>query len=229
MSHDNTTPYISELYDAHVINTLPYYASYHQETINLIKSLPEKPKIWMDTGCGTGSLITKALRVFPKTQFLLLDPSEGMIDQAQKKFCTLSKNRIKFLDPSPTQDFSQKLDEKVDVITAIQCHHYLSKNDRKKAVNICHDLLKDRGVFVTFENIRPLTENGVEIGKAYWKNFQLEQGKDEEEIDAHLARFDVEYFPITVEDHLTLLRESGFRLVEILWYSYLQAGFYCIK
>lgn len=34
---------------------------------------------------------------------------------------------------------------------------------------------------------------------------------------------------ITIEEHLTLLRNSGFRVVEILWRSYLQAGFYCIK
>lgn len=226
--HDNTTPYQSDLYDAHVINTLPYYQSYHQETINLIKSLPSGPEIWMDTGCGTGSLVGKALGEFPDTEFLLLDPSEGMIEQAKSKLSN-EFGRIKFLNPSTTQEFHEELKNKPDVVTAIQCHHYLSSEDRIKAIDVCYNILKENGTFVTFENIRPLTEKGIEIGKNYWKNFQQEHGKDEEEINQHLARFDVEYFPITIEDHLAVLRDAGFSTVEVLWYSYLQAGFYCIK
>lgn len=227
-NHDNTTPYQSDLYDAHVINTLPYYESYHQETINLIKSLPTPPELWMDTGCGTGSLVRKALSKFPDTQFLLLDPSEGMLEQGRTKLAD-ENNRVKFLNPSTTQEFQEKLENRPDVITAIQCHHYLSYNDRIKAIEVCYDNLKENGTFVTFENIRPLTKKGIDIGKSYWKNFQLEHGKGEEEINQHLARFDVEYFPITIEDHLTILRDAGFSTVEVLWYSYLQAGFYCIK
>ncbi|PKL67667.1 MAG: class I SAM-dependent methyltransferase [Methanobacteriales archaeon HGW-Methanobacteriales-1] len=226
--HDNTTPYQSDLYDAHVINTLPYYDSYHQETINLIKSLPSPPELWMDTGCGTGSLIGKALSEFPDTQFLLLDPSEGMLEHARSKLSS-EKDRVKFLNPSTTQEFHEKLENKPDIITAIQCHHYLSSEDRIKAIKVCYDILKENGTFITFENIRPLTKKGIGIGKSYWKNFQLKHGKDEEEIEQHLARFDVEYFPITIEDHLAVLRDSGFSTVEVLWYSYLQAGFYCMK
>jgi tRNA (cmo5U34)-methyltransferase len=54
-------------------------------------------------------------------------------------------------------------------------------------------------------------------------------GKSQEEVDKHLARFGVEYFPITIEDHLKLLKETGFKNVELFWCSYMQAGFYGIK
>jgi tRNA (cmo5U34)-methyltransferase len=226
---DNSTPYQSELYDNHVVDTLPYYESYHQETINLIKALSLKVELWLDTGCGTGSLVKNAIPEFPDTEFLLLDPSEAMLQQAQLKLTQKNSKKLKFLKPDPTQNFSQKLDKKPDIITAIQCHHYLSPEDRIKAVQVCYDLLNEDGAFVTFENIRPLTSQGIDIGKEYWKNFQLSCGKDIGEIDQHLARFDQEYFPITLEEHLSLLRNAGFKTVEVLWYSYLQAGFYCIK
>jgi tRNA (cmo5U34)-methyltransferase len=39
----------------------------------------------------------------------------------------------------------------------------------------------------------------------------------------------MEYFPITIEEHLSLLREIGFEVIELLWFSYMQAGFYCQK
>lgn len=225
----NATPHLPEDYDARISGVLPYYSSFHQETINFVKSFPSSPKVWIDTGCGTGSLVNKAIEEFPDTKFLLLDPSEGMLDQAKGKLSSYPATRLEFLRASPTQKFTQKLEEKPDVITAIQCHHYLSREARTKATKVCHDLLKEGGVYITFENIRPLTEEGISIGKRYWSDFQLTHGRSEEEIKDHLERFDTEYFPITVEEHLELLRKTGFKTVELFWYSYMQAGFYCIK
>lgn len=225
----NATPHMPEDYDAQISRVLPYYSFFHQETIKLVKSLPSSPKIWLDTGCGTGSLVNKAIYEFPDTKFLLLDPSEGMLNQAKEKLSSCPSGRLKFLKASPTQEFSQELEEKPDVITAIQCHHYLSLEDRARATRMCYNLLKESGIYITFENIRPLTEEGITIGKRYWGNFQSAHGRSEEEIEKHLERFDTEYFPITVEEHLGLLRETGFRTVELFWYSYMQAGFYCIK
>lgn len=233
MSNDNKTPYKSELYDTHVLETLPYYTSYHIETINLVKSLSKEPDIWLDTGCGTGTMVKIALEHFRHTKFFIVDPSEGMLDEARDKLINNSDNhlkpRVKILKPSPTQEFSQEFEKSPDIITAIQCHHYLNNDDRKKAVKVCYENLKEGGIFVTFENIRPLTEKGVKIGKENWKNFQLARGKDNEEVNQHLSRFDSEYFPLTIEEHLKLLRETGFETVELLWYSYMQAGFYAIK
>ena len=225
----NSTPYLPENYDTQISGVVPYYLSFHQETINLVKSLPISPKVWMDTGCGTGSLVSKVIEEFPYTKFLLVDPSEEMLDQAKKKMLSYPNGRLEFLKASPTQEFSQNLKENPDIITAIQCHHYLSHESRAQATRVCCDLLKEGGIYITFENIRPLTEDGIAIGKRYWRNFQLSYGRNENEIQKHLERFDTEYYPITVEEHLELLRATGFKTIELFWYSYMQAGFYCIK
>jgi tRNA (cmo5U34)-methyltransferase len=225
----NYTVHLPEDYDVNISGILPYYSSFHQETINLVKILPSTPNIWMDTGCGTGSLVNEAIREFPDTKFLLLDPSEGMLDQARRKLSSYPAERLEFLRASPTHEFSQKLEEKPEIITAIQCHHYLNREGRTRATGVCYKLLTEGGVYITFENIRPLTENGTTIGKRYWANFQSTHGRSEDEIEKHMERFDTEYFPITVEEHLELLRETGFNNVELFWYSYMQAGFYCIK
>jgi tRNA (cmo5U34)-methyltransferase len=226
--HD-TTPHLPEDFDARVVSTIPYYQAFHREIINLVRALPFKPDVWLDTGCGTGSLVHKAAEEFPDTRFLLMDPSEGMLEQAKIKLSSLSRERLVLLEPSPTQEFSAEPEEKPDIITAIQCHHYLSREEREKAIAVCYRLLKEGGVFITFENIRPFTDSGIAIGKNYVRNFQLSLGKEPGDVEKNLARFDVEYFPITVGEHLKLLRGSGFKVVELLWYSYMQAGFYCIK
>ncbi|WP_431063875.1 class I SAM-dependent methyltransferase [Methanobacterium sp.] len=223
---DNSTPHQAKDYDSNIYNTIPYYALFHEETIKLIKSMGIKPKTWLDTGCGTGTLVEKALNHFPDTQFLLADPSCGMLDESKEKLAKY-ESRVIFLEPAASHKIS--IPCTVDVVTAIQSHHYMSKEERFEATKTVYNLLNENGVFITFENISPLTEKGIEIGKKYWKNFQISKGKNEEEVENHLKRFNVEYLPLNIEEHLSLLRKCGFSVVEMFWYSYMQAGFYCIK
>jgi tRNA (cmo5U34)-methyltransferase len=137
-------------------------------------------------------------------------------------------DRVEFLKPAVTQELGG-LERKPDVVTAIQSHHYMASGERAKATKVCFDLMQYGGVYITFENVRPLTAKGIEVGKEYWRSFQLANGRDVATVEKHLSRFDVDYFPITIIDHLSLLRKTGFSTSEILWYSYMQAGLYSIK
>ncbi len=222
---DNTTPHTAETYDPQVHRTLPYYDSFHDETLNLIKATHVKPKLWLDTGCGTGTLAHKAQKQFPETRFVLADPSPQMLKAAKQKLADY--NNMEFVEAS-TEKLST-LPPNFDVITAIQSHHYLQPQENDAATKICFDLLAPNGVYVTFENIRPFTERGIEIGKENWKQHQITSGRDPVTAEAHMKRFELEYYPLTVEEHLALLRKTGFSVVELLWFSVLQAGFYCIK
>ena len=223
--NDNLTAHSASSYDDHVRESIPNYDVFHDETINLVSTYLPRPGLWLDTGCGTGTLVLKAYSQFSDTKFILADPSPAMIGLAQLKL--EGKDRATILSPTETTHIN--LPEKADVITAIQVHHYMGTDLRRLSTQKCFDLLKPEGVFVTFENIRPLTDKGTEIGKKYWKRYQEQAGKSKEEAQKHLDRFGKEYHPITVEQHLDLLRRCHFKVVEILWYSYMQAGFYCIK
>ncbi|MEL7656750.1 MAG: class I SAM-dependent methyltransferase, partial [Bacillota bacterium] len=174
-------------------------------------------------------LVKRCINMFPKTLFLLADPSEEMLDEAKKKLAGYGAERVQFLEPVETQNISLRPDLQPDVITAIQSHHYLIPSERKIATKVCYDALNAGGIFISFENTRPFTEKGIEIGKKNWGSYQLSKGKSEEQVRKHMERFGTEYFPITVEEHLSLYRECGFKTVELLWFSYMQAGFYCIK
>lgn len=225
---NNLSGHSSMDYDSQIYDTIPYYESFHTETLNLIKTISKEPEIWLDTGCGTGTLVQKALETFDTTKFILADPSYEMLKLAKQKLSQNMNNRVIFLEPAETGEISLT-DEKPDVITAIQAHHYLSFEGRVEATEMCHDLLDENGLYVTFENIRPSTQEGVEIAKEYWKNFQISKGRSMEMVESHLKRFDTEYFPITVDEHKSLLKETGFKMFEVFWISYMQAGFYAIK
>ena len=84
----------------------------------------------MDTGCGTGTLVQKALEIFDNTYFILADPSFEMLDLAKNKLLKHFPDRVNFLEPIGTENIILEDDCKPDVITAIQSHHYMSLNER---------------------------------------------------------------------------------------------------
>jgi tRNA (cmo5U34)-methyltransferase len=225
MQSDNATPHTAETYDAQVRRTIPYYDCFHDETLNLIKAADITPANWLDTGCGTGTLAQKAIAQYPQTKFVLADPSPQMLQTAKQKLAGYSN--VEYVEAS-TEKLTD-LTTHFDVVTAIQSHHYSTTQGRKQATQVCYNLLNPKGIYITFENTRPFTAQGTAVDLENWKNWQIRSGKTQAQAEAHIKRFGVEYYPITVEEHLSLMRKTGFSTVELLWYSYMQAGFYCIK
>ncbi|MGE5389520.1 MAG: class I SAM-dependent methyltransferase, partial [Deltaproteobacteria bacterium] len=175
---------------------------------------------------GTGILLQEAVTVFNDTRFILADPSTAMLARANIKLG--EHPRVTVAEPAGSGEL-QYPSGSLAVITAIQSHHYMTPENRKLATANCFRMLVPGGIYVTFENIRPFTPAGIEIGLRRWADFQAGCGKPLDEASKHVARFDKEFYPITIEEHLDLLRSAGFSTVEILWSSYMQAGFYAIK
>jgi tRNA (cmo5U34)-methyltransferase len=223
---DNATPYNADQYDRQVRMTIPYYDAIHEEILTFVKVQYPRPKTWLDTGCGTGSFVRKAQALFPDTEFFIADPSEGMLTKASQ---TLAGCRYSLISRCGTADLPGITSRRFDVITAIQCHHYCAGEERNAAVRACFSLLDDGGFFITSENIRPFSDEGIARSLSYWGGFQRRAGRNEGEVKDHLNRFDHEYFPITVTEHLQCYRDAGFSVAEILWLSYLQSVFWCKK
>jgi len=226
---DNTTPHKAAHYDVHVRKTVPFYDLFYSQTIDLVKSARPDVGTWLDTGCGTGWLVKEAFAHFPNALFILADPSQSMLDEAKAKLASLPPSQVKFLAPAGTENIALDEGTRPDVITAIQCHHYLDAATRRIATQKCYDMLTDGGIYITFENIHPNTAEGVKIGSDGWKRYQLAQGRDEKTVDDHINRFNKAYFPISATAHIQLLQKCGFAAAELLWYSHMQAGFYAIK
>jgi tRNA (cmo5U34)-methyltransferase len=225
MVTDNKSGHTSSKYDQEIGKTIPYYTTIHDETINFIRAHNRNTVNWLDTGCGTGTFALKISDKFQLSELVLADPSTEMLEIAESK---LSKNHtVRFIN-ADTMSLSLE-NNHFQVITAIQSHHYLQMADRERTTKRCYDLLQSGGIFITFENTRPLTDGSTEIMKNYWGQFQAEQGKTVEQVRTHLDRFDTEYFPITIDQHINLHTRTGFQVVDIFWKSYMQAGFYCIK
>lgn len=222
---DNTTSQPAHEYDANIHKTMPFYDCFHDSTLSLVEAVNPRPEAWLETGCGTGTLAQKAARLFPGTAFTLADPAAAMLEIAKGKLSGAVDCRCLAAGSEalacPAGSF--------DVITAILAHHYFDKETRRRATANCFRMLKPGGIYITFETVLPNSEEGRQMGLERWRQAQLRQGKDAAAVDKHIKRFGVEYFPITMAEHLALLGDTGFAIVETLWVSGMQAGFYAIK
>lgn len=227
---DNATPHRSVAYDQAVRQTIPFYGVMQEQVVDLVRTVKPDPACWLDTGCGTGALVEQALPLFPRTHFVLADPSDAMLQQARERLAHVLPERVTLLPPTTSEGLLAYRDEVCpQVITAIMCHHYLQPEQRAEAVRVCYEMLESEGVFVTFENIDLRTPDGTRIELERWKRYQLEQGRSAATVDGHLRRFKTQYFPIAVGDHVELLEATGFRTVELFWFSQMQAGLYALK
>ena len=221
--NDNTTPMAATEYDSTINNTVPYYSEFYAQTFDVIAQCDYPEPEWLDLVCGTGTLEEKALHVFPSAHFVALDPSEKMLEQARKK---LTGCGIEFI-----QGKSEELRfvDRFNIVTAIMSHHYMSADVRREAVKRVYDALKAGGIFICFENVVPESETVKKRELLRWGRYQQRHGKTEAEALAHNARCGTSYFPITIPEHIRLLRDTGFSDVHVFWYSCMQMGVYAFK
>jgi len=102
-------------------------------------------------------------------------------------------------------------------------------NERIIALQKCYKALENNGLFISFENFAPFTNLGKSIYLEKWKRYQMNQGKSLEECENHIKRYGKDYFPISLPENVELMRNCGFKVVEILWLSNMQVGLWGIK
>ena len=204
MKNDNTTPMSAGVYDKEINNTIPYYSEFYNQTLDVIEQCGYSKLHWLDLGSGTGSLEKIAIDRFDDPQFVMVDPSEKMLEKAKEK---LKNHSIQYIcGNSVSIDF----DSCFNVVTAIQSHHYMHEEERKKATQIVYKALKKGGIYISFENVVPEDETVKSRELLRWARYQQRHGKTEAEAKAHNARCGVNYFPLTISEHMDLIKKSGF-------------------
>ena len=222
---DNLSAFSSREYDEKTKQTLPFYEEYYTQTIELVKMACHSSVNWLDIGCGTGKMGSVVFdNELNLDKFVFCDSSEEMIRISKERFHSYNNTEFCVCDVRELPFVNE-----FHVISAIQVFHYLQTADRKDALKRCYEALTENGLFISFENFAPFTDTGKAISLERWKKYQIEQGKTQEEAQKHIERYGIGYYPITIEENLKLMRDCGFSVVEILWLTNMQAGFWGIK
>jgi ubiquinone/menaquinone biosynthesis C-methylase UbiE len=139
----------------------------------------------LDIGCGTGRLLRKAATRWPSAQLSGVDPSQGMVKEAQR----LTPNVQFYVGPAESLPL---LDRSVDLVfSTMSFHHW---QDQLQGVREAKRVLKTGGVFVLVDvfvpwGLRQLFQHGRPVNPTSIAEMFAKAGFDVQRQQRVMAHF----------------------------------------
>jgi tRNA (cmo5U34)-methyltransferase len=181
----------------------------------------------LDIGCGAGNYTLKILQHLPNLNVTLVDLSKPMLDRAIERVRPMTKGEIK-----TAQNDIRDLDlgeSQFDIIVAAAVFHHLREESEWSSVfRKCHRALRPEGSIWISDLVAHANR---EVQAVMWARYgeYLEQLRGPEYREHVFAYIEQEDTPRPVLYQVDLLREVGFREVEILHKNGCFAAFGAIK
>jgi tRNA (cmo5U34)-methyltransferase len=181
----------------------------------------------LDIGCGAGNYTLKILQHLPNLNVTLVDLSKPMLDRAVERIRPVTKGEI-----TTAQADIRDLDLgelQFDIIVAAAVFHHLREESEWSSVfRKCHRALRPGGGIWISDLV---AHSNGEVQTVMWARYgaYLEQLRGPEYREHVFAYIEQEDTPRSVMYQVDLLREVGFREVEILHKNGCFAAFGAIK
>ncbi|MFZ2384653.1 MAG: methyltransferase domain-containing protein [Candidatus Omnitrophota bacterium] len=204
----------AKIFDKCFFKVAPFY----KEAIEtLVLALPfkngKKLKV-IDLGCGTGNITMAVKERYPDASVVCIDLAQNMLELAKVKLNKYG-NIEYWLGDIRDYDYIGKCGA---VVSSLVLHH-LDKEDKRRFYRRIHSALPAGGVFYIADFVLP--SNGY-LAKVYveeWKKF-MAKSLTPPQIAKTLANHKREDRPAELMFELALLRESGFKEVDVIWKRY---------
>jgi len=181
----------------------------------------------LDIGCGAGNYTLKLLEVLPRLDVTLVDLSERMLDRAVERLRPVSTGSLRPIQ-SDVRDLELG-DANFDVIIAAAVLHHLRTDAEWQAVFAkCYRALRPGGSLWIADLISHSVPSVQDLFWARYGEF-LREARGEAYRDDALHYIEIEDTPKPLVDQIDLLRQAGFRTVEILHKASCFAAFGAVK
>ncbi|PAF49675.1 carboxy-S-adenosyl-L-methionine synthase CmoA [Helicobacter sp. 13S00401-1] len=215
---------IANVFDDMLLRSIPFYKEVIALSIeflkHFIKELNAKGKecVVYDLGSSTGNFLFECERIFKleglRAKLIGIDNSSAMVQKARLKAKSLESN-IEFLELDLKDITFQTKD--TNFIISHYTLQFLSPAIRKDVVKkICLALSKD-SIFLMGEKIKSNDLNLDSLLTKKYYEYKEKQGYSKAEIYRKKEALENILIPFSVEENETMLKEAGFRHVEILF------------
>ena len=185
---------------------------------------PENLNI-LDLGCGDGCVTKMFYDFFPHNNYFLLDGSSAMLDKAKER---LPHDNCTFIGQTFEEVTNGTSEEtKYDFVFSSNAIHHLDYYGKMRLYNAIFNQLKNGGIFLNIDVIKPNTERTEAYQFRMWtdrikeyisKNGLIDmEGKFDD--TPHIHKSKAENKPSRLFDQLRLLSKAGFRDVDC-YYKY---------
>jgi tRNA (cmo5U34)-methyltransferase len=206
-----------ENFEEHIETSVPGYIQLNEYIISILGYFLNNSKI-IDIGCSTGYLLNKIHYYYPDNEFIGLDISQNLFNQAK------IHESIKLLE----FDLIEEEIPVAEVYTSIFTLQFLPINTRYKIIKNIYKNLPEGGCFILSEKI--FLDNGRLQDIFNFTHYDYKE-KTFSASDIFKKQKDLRRImkPLTEEENLSLLKNCGFKYIDSFWQNLLFKSWLCIK
>ncbi len=217
---------VSKAFDSHVQKSVPFYDEIQRMVIELSEFFVRDHSLVYDLGSSTGTtldLLSRAHAGKEDAQFIGFDLSEFMVKEARKKinrpnvrFHHKNVMDVEFLPPA-------------NFVTSLFTMQFLTLAERRALLPRINEGLIEGGGLLIVEKVSAENSWFESIWTELYWDFKRRQGFTPEQVLEKANSIRGVLKPLTAEENIDLLLNTGYRQVEIFFKWYNWAGFLAVK
>lgn len=204
---------VASVFDDMLNRSVPFYKENLNLQIKILKEfLKDNDKI-IDLGCSTGNfLIELAKKSDKKLKLTGIDNSEAMIKRAKQKAKAFGVE-IKFLN----EDFLNSNLNNAKAIIANYTIQFIRPLKREKLIKKIYSSLKEDGIFLMSEKLISENKKLNKIMIDIYYEYKKKMGYSEFEIAQKREALENVLIPYSMQENIDMLKEAGFKNIEIIF------------
>ena len=214
---------VTDCFEDMLSRSIPQYELMRESSVNLIYDVIKNPKCKkevfniLDIGCSDGIMIEKLVKKFNGEGYYTgVDISEPMLKKAKYRLLDeIINGKVKIKECDLRTDYPNGV---YDVVTSILSIQFTPIEYRQHIIqNIYNSLSSANGCFIMVEKVLGNTDN---INKLFVKNYydmKRQNGYTEEQIERKRLSLEGVLVPVTNDWNIDLLKQAGFRQVDVFW------------
>jgi tRNA (cmo5U34)-methyltransferase len=211
------TPEVAQVFDDMISRSVPAYDFVNSSLRAWVERFYRPGTNLYDVGCSTGtglSAVASTLSAQKVSGNLIgVDPAHGMLEKARKKLQPHMEDHSICLRKENAQDTHFADSSFVILNYTLQ---FIAISDRRLVLKAVFRGLLDHGVLFLSEKLAACCAEFQEIITGEYEHFKECHGYSKTEIARKKEALENVLVPLTMEEQMTMLKETGFRNVEVI-------------
>ena len=227
---------VAECFEDMLTRSIPQYDVMRSSVASMAKSVisntGKHTVLMLDVGCSDGLMIQKLKDTMKDTtsecKFVGCDVSEPMLKKAKLRFLDDILSRDVYIEECDLRnDFPEGC---FDIITSVLSIQFTPIEYRQSILrNIYEHLAPKNGCFIMVEKVLGNTAFINDLLVENYYNMKAENGYSQEQIERKRLSLEGVLVPVTNDWNIDLLRQAGFRQIDVFWRWMNFVGYIAIK
>jgi len=203
---------VAGVFDDMLLRSVPFYKENLNLQINILKNLLQKKDKVIDLGSSTGTFLIELSKKIENLNLIGIDSSNAMIKKAKEKAKAFNSNANFIKADFLNYDLSNS-----KAIIANYTIQFIRPLKREKLIQKIYNSLRNEGIFLMSEKL--ITENKKlnKIMIDLYYQYKKQKGYSEYEIATKREALENVLIPYTMQENIEMLKNAGFKDIDIIF------------